>query len=60
MTDFSSINNIGKIKFTLSLSIGIVQYPINGRDQEEIKKYADIAMYEAKKIKILLYFLKIH
>lgn len=51
LTDFSSINNIGKIKFTLSLSIGIVQYPINGRDQEEIKKYADIAMYEAKKIK---------
>jgi len=40
---------IAKTKFKASASIGIVIYPENARTSDELFKYADIAMYRAKK-----------
>jgi len=40
---------IAKTKFKASASIGIVIYPENAQTSEELFKYADIAMYRAKK-----------
>jgi len=42
---------IDHYQFILGASIGISQYPIDGKNFDEIKRYADIAMYEAKKEK---------
>lgn len=36
-------------KFYASISIGAVNYPNHGQSAQDILKYADIAMYEAKK-----------
>ncbi|MBD8033701.1 MULTISPECIES: putative bifunctional diguanylate cyclase/phosphodiesterase [Solibacillus] len=36
-------------KFYASISIGAVNYPEHGQSAQDILKYADIAMYEAKK-----------
>ncbi len=38
------------IHFTLSASIGIVTYPDDARNAEDLIRYADRAMYEAKKM----------
>lgn len=43
--------NINSVTFTLSCSIGIARYPDNAENFNEIKRYADIAMYESKKEK---------
>ncbi len=40
--------NVGPEAYTLGVSIGISFYPANGRTPEELLKYADIAMYQAK------------
>lgn len=40
---------IAQTKFKASTSIGIVIYPENAQTSEELFKYADIAMYRAKK-----------
>ncbi|MCL1058471.1 GGDEF domain-containing protein [Shewanella gelidimarina] len=37
------------IQLVVGISIGIAQYPIHGENRKVILKYADIAMYEAKK-----------
>lgn len=42
---------IKQYQFILGSSIGISLFPKDGKDFNEIKRYADIAMYEAKKIK---------
>lgn len=39
----------------VSVSIGISQFPKDGKSFEDIKKYADIAMHEAKKEKKIYY-----
>lgn len=43
--------NIRQYKFILGASMGISQYPLDANNFEDIKRYADIAMYEAKKTK---------
>ena len=43
--------SIGSYKFSLGTSIGIAEYPNDGENFESIKKYADIALQEAKKKK---------
>lgn len=43
--------NIDQYQFILGASIGISQYPLDGKSFDEIKRYADIAMYESKKDK---------
>lgn len=40
---------VGGHGFTISASIGIVQYPRHGQDVEELLKNADTALFEAKK-----------
>lgn len=61
MTDiFSTMNEPFKIheeKFLLSQSIGVASYPEHGKDGETLFKYADFAMYEAKKIEQNSYML---
>ena len=42
---------INQYQFILGASIGIAQFPSDGKDFEDVKRYADIAMYEAKKTK---------
>ncbi len=42
--------NISGIEITMSASIGIAIYPDNSLDANELLKYADIAMYRAKKL----------
>lgn len=46
---------INQYQFLLGASIGVSQFPFDGKDFEEIKRYADIAMYEAKKTKNTYY-----
>ncbi len=41
--------SIRQYQFILGASIGIAQFPLDGKDFDEVKRYADIAMYEAKK-----------
>ncbi len=36
-------------QFILSASIGVARYPRDGEDNDEIIRYADLAMYESKK-----------
>lgn len=43
--------DINPYRFHLGSSIGIAKYPENGNDIEEVKRFADIAMYESKKEK---------
>lgn len=40
---------VGGHSFTISASIGIVQYPQHGQDVEELLKNADTALFEAKR-----------
>lgn len=39
---------IDQYQFIIGASIGISQYPVNGDTFDDIKRYADFAMYEAK------------
>ena len=41
---------IATTKITSTVSIGIALHPYNGKTSEELFKYADIAMYRAKKL----------
>lgn len=41
--------NLNNYAFYASISIGAVNYPEHGHSAQDILKYADIAMYEAKK-----------
>lgn len=43
--------NMKKIHFILGSSLGIASYPNDGKDFDEVKKYADISLQEAKKKK---------
>lgn len=43
--------DINESRFFLTASIGIAQFPKDGQSLDEIKRYADMAMYEAKKEK---------
>lgn len=43
--------NISQYEFRLGASIGISLFPNDGHSFDEIKRYADIALYEAKKEK---------
>ena len=49
---------IGDFRFILSASIGIATYPDDGQDLDELKRYADLAMYEAKKTRNTITFFK--
>lgn len=40
---------LDQYQFILGASIGIAQYPLDGSNFDETKRYADIAMYESKK-----------
>ncbi len=40
--------NVGGQEIHCNCSIGIALHPLNGQDAEELKKFADIAMYRAK------------
>lgn len=54
--------SIENYQFFISMSIGVVSYPLDGRDSTLLLKNADIAMYEAKregKNRILFYQEKI-
>ena len=42
---------INQYQFILGASIGISKFPYDGENFDDLKRYADIAMYEAKKIK---------
>ncbi len=55
--------SIENYQFFISMSIGVVSYPADGRDSTHLLKNADIAMYEAKregKNRILFYQEKIN
>ena len=49
LSDFSSSFNQINSEFHISISIGIAVYPNHADDIESLLKYADIAMYQAKK-----------
>ncbi len=49
LEQFSTPMIIGAEPMNISLSIGVAIYPDHGKHGEELIKYADIAMYEAKK-----------
>ena len=51
ITRLSEPYAIKQYQFILGASIGISQFPIDGKNFDEVKRYADIAMYEAKKEK---------
>ncbi|MHB1394118.1 MAG: putative bifunctional diguanylate cyclase/phosphodiesterase [Clostridia bacterium] len=40
---------IGAYMFNIGMSIGVSRYPIDAEDRDQLMKYADIAMYHAKK-----------
>jgi len=42
---------IQKYKITIGVSIGIAQYPSDAKNFDELKRYSDIAMYKAKKVR---------
>jgi diguanylate cyclase (GGDEF)-like protein/PAS domain S-box-containing protein len=55
--------SIDNYQFFISMSIGVVSYPIDGTDSNLLLKHADIAMYEAKregKNRVLFYQEKIN
>lgn len=49
LAQFSAPMMIGTEPMDVSLSIGVAIYPDHAQQGEELIKYADIAMYEAKK-----------
>ncbi|MEC8483792.1 MAG: bifunctional diguanylate cyclase/phosphodiesterase, partial [Pseudomonadota bacterium] len=49
---------IGDYRFVLSASIGIAAFPDDGQDLDELKRYADLAMYEAKKTRNTITFFR--
>ena len=49
LAQFSTSMIIGTEPMDVSLSIGVAIYPDHAQQGEELVKYADIAMYEAKK-----------
>lgn len=49
--ELSLVYKIKQYQFILGASIGIAKFPQDGNDLNEVKRYADIAMYEAKKEK---------
>jgi len=49
---------IGDYRFVLSASIGIAAFPEDGQDLDELKRYADLAMYEAKKTRNTITFFR--
>lgn len=48
ITEISQPINHNEISFTVGASIGISIFPDNSRDPEELKRFADKAMYEVK------------
>ncbi|MEN4053666.1 EAL domain-containing protein [Sulfurimonas sp. NWX79] len=42
---------IDEFKFVLGASIGVARYPYDGKNFDEVKRYADLAMYKAKEMK---------
>ena len=48
----------GQYNFIPSASIGISSYPSDGRDLDELKRHADLAMYESKKKRNTITFFK--
>jgi sensor c-di-GMP phosphodiesterase-like protein len=42
---------IDEFKFVLGASIGVARYPYDGKSFDEVKRYADLAMYKAKEMK---------
>ncbi len=54
----ASPSMIGDYRFVLSASIGIAAFPEDGQDLDELKRYADLAMYEAKKIRNTITFFR--
>jgi diguanylate cyclase (GGDEF)-like protein len=49
---------IGEYRFVLSASIGIAAFPEDGQDLDELKRYGDLAMYEAKKTRNTITFFR--
>ncbi|WCN13700.1 EAL domain-containing protein [Marinomonas mediterranea] len=47
---------IDDYSFVLSASIGVAAYPEDGTDLDELKRYADLAMYESKKTRNTITF----
>ncbi len=42
---------INEFRFIVGASIGVARYPDDGKSFDEVKRYADLAMYKAKEIK---------
>lgn len=51
LDSLSKVYKIESYKFFLSASIGISSFPEDGSSIDELKRYADLALYEAKKEK---------
>lgn len=51
ISELSKTYKLNKSQFILGCSIGIAKYPQDGQTIDEVKRYADLAMYEAKKEK---------
>lgn len=51
LTEISRAYEIKENRFFLSASIGVAQFPRDGKTFDEIKRYANLALYEAKKEK---------
>ena len=53
---------IEEFRFILGASIGVARYPDDGKSFDEVKRYADLAMYKAKEIKnsFVIFHKKIH
>lgn len=47
---FAEVVDVGGIKFYLTVSIGLVEYPEHGRSERDLLKRADMALYEAKRL----------
>lgn len=60
LNTISTEYNLNNYKYTVECSIGIASYPLHTRDHSNVYKYADIAMYEAKKINGLSYKIFTH
>ncbi len=53
---------IEEFRFILGASIGVARYPDDGKSFDEVKRYADLAMYKAKEIKnsFVIFHKKLH
>ncbi|BFM49864.1 EAL domain-containing protein [Marinomonas sp. THO17] len=49
---------IGDFRFVLSASIGVAAFPDDGHNLDELKRFADLAMYEAKKTRNTITFFR--